>query len=360
MGAYALTARARSGGPPRPRAGPVLHARRRRRLGWAERRAPLPAARLLVRARARGGRRDRARLPARGGRARHGAAGRAAAGGGLGLLGPLGIGWDRIRRTPEARRPLLVGGGIGAAPLLCLQDELGEATRGAARLPLGRACRGGRACSAATRRSPPTTARSATQALVTELLRERARRRSRGDRLRLRAAADARGRARALRRARGPRPAGDGVRHGLRLRRLLRLRRADARTATCACASTGRCSTPTGSTRRWSPGPGTDAWTVDSRGRAAGPGPERLRAPSTRSPPGARSATRCSSSFPFDAFVSKTITLEPRQGNPPPRLWETPAGLINSIGLPNKGLDGLPRQRPPAARRAAGAARACR
>jgi dihydroorotate dehydrogenase (NAD+) catalytic subunit len=46
-------------------------------------------------------------------------------------------------------------------------------------------------------------------------------------------------------------------------------------------------------------------------------------------------------SFPFDAFVSKTITLAPRQGNPPPRLWETPAGLINSIGLPNKGLAGF-------------------
>jgi dihydroorotate dehydrogenase (NAD+) catalytic subunit len=45
--------------------------------------------------------------------------------------------------------------------------------------------------------------------------------------------------------------------------------------------------------------------------------------------------------FPFDAFVSKTITIEPRQGNPPPRLWETPSGLINSIGLPNKGLEGF-------------------
>jgi dihydroorotate dehydrogenase (NAD+) catalytic subunit len=45
--------------------------------------------------------------------------------------------------------------------------------------------------------------------------------------------------------------------------------------------------------------------------------------------------------FPFDAFVSKTITLEPRAGNPPPRLWETPSGLINSIGLPNKGLQGF-------------------
>ena len=48
--------------------------------------------------------------------------------------------------------------------------------------------------------------------------------------------------------------------------------------------------------------------------------------------------------FPFDAFVSKTITLEPRQGNPPPRLWESPAGLINSIGLPNKGLAGFLRE----------------
>ena len=44
--------------------------------------------------------------------------------------------------------------------------------------------------------------------------------------------------------------------------------------------------------------------------------------------------------FPFSAFVSKTITLLPRAGNPPPRLWEAQAGLINSIGLPNRGLHG--------------------
>jgi dihydroorotate dehydrogenase (NAD+) catalytic subunit len=44
--------------------------------------------------------------------------------------------------------------------------------------------------------------------------------------------------------------------------------------------------------------------------------------------------------FPFSAFVSKTVTLAPRQGNPPPRLWELGAGLVNSIGLPNKGLEG--------------------
>jgi dihydroorotate dehydrogenase (NAD+) catalytic subunit len=45
--------------------------------------------------------------------------------------------------------------------------------------------------------------------------------------------------------------------------------------------------------------------------------------------------------FPFSAFVSKTITLEPRAGNPPQRIWETPAGMVNSIGLPNKGLEGF-------------------
>jgi dihydroorotate dehydrogenase (NAD+) catalytic subunit len=42
--------------------------------------------------------------------------------------------------------------------------------------------------------------------------------------------------------------------------------------------------------------------------------------------------------FPFAAYVSKTITLSPREGNPPPRLWEAAAGMINSIGLPNRGV----------------------
>ena len=60
----------------------------------------------------------------------------------------------------------------------------------------------------------------------------------------------------------------------------------------------------------------------------------------TRSPLGGRSGSSCCEHFPFAAFVSKTVTLEPRQGNPPPRLWELPGGLMNSIGLPNKGLRG--------------------
>jgi dihydroorotate dehydrogenase (NAD+) catalytic subunit len=44
--------------------------------------------------------------------------------------------------------------------------------------------------------------------------------------------------------------------------------------------------------------------------------------------------------LPFAAYVSKTITLAPREGNPPPRLWEAAAGMVNSIGLPNRGLAG--------------------
>ena len=77
------------------------------------------------------------------------------AGDGLWLLGPLGIGF----RAPEdGRRPLLVGGGVGIAPLAIWQDVHRRA--GAARLPRrARTPRARRCC--ATRGSPRTTARSA-------------------------------------------------------------------------------------------------------------------------------------------------------------------------------------------------------
>ncbi|MFN7170295.1 MAG: dihydroorotate dehydrogenase [Candidatus Omnitrophota bacterium] len=38
-------------------------------------------------------------------------------------------------------------------------------------------------------------------------------------------------------------------------------------------------------------------------------------------------------------LVTKTLTLKPRQGNPPPRTVETPWGMLNSIGLQNEGVD---------------------
>jgi dihydroorotate dehydrogenase (NAD+) catalytic subunit len=50
----------------------------------------------------------------------------------------------------------------------------------------------------------------------------------------------------------------------------------------------------------------------------------------------------------LDAFVTKTVTPLPREGNPPPRIAETPTGMLNSIGLQNPGIeaflrDNLPR-----------------
>lgn len=38
------------------------------------------------------------------------------------------------------------------------------------------------------------------------------------------------------------------------------------------------------------------------------------------------------------AVIAKTVTLYPRPGNPMPRICETPAGMLNAIGLQNKGL----------------------
>jgi dihydroorotate dehydrogenase (NAD+) catalytic subunit len=39
----------------------------------------------------------------------------------------------------------------------------------------------------------------------------------------------------------------------------------------------------------------------------------------------------------LDAFVTKTVTPEPREGNPPPRIAETDHGMLNAIGLANPG-----------------------
>ena len=39
------------------------------------------------------------------------------------------------------------------------------------------------------------------------------------------------------------------------------------------------------------------------------------------------------------AIAVKGMTLAPRDGNPPPRIAETPAGILNSIGLQNPGVD---------------------
>lgn len=38
------------------------------------------------------------------------------------------------------------------------------------------------------------------------------------------------------------------------------------------------------------------------------------------------------------AITAKTVTLNAREGNPMPRIYETPSGMLNSIGLENKGV----------------------
>lgn len=39
------------------------------------------------------------------------------------------------------------------------------------------------------------------------------------------------------------------------------------------------------------------------------------------------------------AYIIKGTTLEPREGNPYPRMAETPSGMLNAVGLQNKGVD---------------------
>lgn len=47
------------------------------------------------------------------------------------------------------------------------------------------------------------------------------------------------------------------------------------------------------------------------------------------------------------AFCSKGITSQPRAGNPMPRITETPAGMLNAIGLQNPGIDAFIKKYPP-------------
>jgi len=41
----------------------------------------------------------------------------------------------------------------------------------------------------------------------------------------------------------------------------------------------------------------------------------------------------------WGGIITKSVTLNPREGNPPPRIAETPSGMLNSIGLANLGVE---------------------
>jgi dihydroorotate dehydrogenase (NAD+) catalytic subunit len=49
-------------------------------------------------------------------------------------------------------------------------------------------------------------------------------------------------------------------------------------------------------------------------------------------------------------IVTKTVTRKPREGNPPPRIAETPSGMLNSIGLENVGIEVFLAEKLPRAR----------
>lgn len=49
----------------------------------------------------------------------------------------------------------------------------------------------------------------------------------------------------------------------------------------------------------------------------------------------------------FGAIVTKSLSLEPRAGNPAPRIAETPSGMLNSIGLANIGLSAFLAEKKP-------------
>lgn len=50
-------------------------------------------------------------------------------------------------------------------------------------------------------------------------------------------------------------------------------------------------------------------------------------------------------------IVTKTLTVRPRLGNPPPRIVETPSGMLNAIGLQNVGVDAFVKEKLPYLRR---------
>ena len=254
-------------------------------------------------------------------------------GDGLHVTGPLGLGFTG---PEDRRRALLCGGGVGTAPLAIWQDEL------LARGEPAPALLGFRDAEHAPGATLLHNARIATDdgshghhGLVTDLL-----------------AAELDADAHAVVYACGPPPMLEAVRALCAERDVPASSRSSrawpaasapasaascrcAPAATCACASTGPCSTAPCSRRcRRIDRGGTSAACASPIRSSTG------RGPSTPSPRRRAFGDALIERFPFAAFVSKTITLAPRDGNPPPRLYETPAGMINSIGLPNKGLRG--------------------
>ena len=97
--------------------------------------------------------------------------------------------------------------------------------------------------------------------------------------------------------------------------------------------------------RRWrvATEPATGASSRSTGGCSASASPGRCCArherPASQRQRLPRRADRSRRRAQLDAFVTKTITPEPREGNPPVRIAETESGMLNSIGLQGPGID---------------------
>ena len=204
----------------------------------------------------------------------------------LHVLGPLGNGF-RL----DVEKPLLVGGGIGVAPFPYLSEQLGGP-------PAILGFRSDWHAEAAA--LVPNAEVVVEPTLVTEPLPTC---NTGHDVL----ACGPEPMLEAVARARPGRAARLGGADGVRLRRVLRLRGRDRRRAPAAL--------------RRRAGPGGRVILNASGCLDALEAPEVARA--------------------LDAFVTKTVTPLPREGNRPVRIAETEAGMLNSIGLENPGIDGF-------------------
>src|SRR5918996_5342670 len=117
----------------------------------------------------------------------------------------------------------------------------------------------------------------------------------------------------------------------------------------CSRAARSGCSKPCGRSRRTRSSRGRPRWRADTARATAAR--SRSRAGSSASASKGRcsvllNASGCLDALTapevarsFDAFVTKTVTPLPRDGNTPVRIAETDVGMLNSIGLANPGID---------------------
>ena len=251
-------------------------------------------------------------VPAR--RARRGHAGARGAPRSVSVLGPLGHGLPSPRPAPA----ILVGGGIGAAILPWLRRRL--APRGRVRTVLGFRTR--RACGLRRRWSIPTRRSSLEPVLVTEPL--------------ARLLPGARDRVRVRPRPRCCRPSRRScAEHDVPCQLAMEAAMACGFGACYGCAVRidGELEA---AVHRGPGGGGRAVSSPDLRTELCG---IALANPLVNGS-GTLDAL-AAGTLGLGAFVTKTVTLHPREGNPPPRIAETPAGMVNSIGLANPGLDGL-------------------